>query len=209
MVGIGTTTCLLPKRNQFPDSPDSSRMLTEGCSLERMATNYSGGTRPMENQFSDDEIRAYHEAGHTVVAYRLGLDLWYVTIDPENGVSAQTRFRSEKGIRSPDEMDVARHLLKCNLGGLTAVGILMDLPHKWDMGRDGDDLKKCMRICGTLGLTDAHAWPFLDQIQVDLHRYLSAEHNWRDVQAVAAELLRNRRLTYDEVAAILGEGPQP
>ncbi len=163
----------------------------------------------MDEQSSDDEIKAYHEAGHAVVAYRLGFDLWYVTIDPENGVAAQTRFRSEKGIQSPGEMDAARHLLKCNLGGLTAVGILIGLPHKWNMGRDRDDVMKCMRICRILGLTDAHAWPFLGQIQADLHRYLSAEHNWSDVQAMAAELLRNRRLTYDQVAAILREGPQP
>ncbi len=164
---------------------------------------------PLEKQFSDDEIRAYHEAGHTVVAYRLGLDLWYATIDPENGVPAQTRFRSEKGIQSPGEVDAARDLFKCVLAGLTAVGILIGLPHKWNMGRDGDDVKKCMRMCGTLGLTDAQAWPLLDKMQADLRRYLSAENNWRDVQAVAAELLRNRRLTYNEVAAILREGPEP
>ena len=145
-----------------------------------------------------DEIKAYHEAGHAVVAHCLPFDVGRITIDEENGVLAHANFRPKDG-RRPE----ARYWVRCYLAGLTAVAIHTGSPDKWNSFRDKNDMQKCYEICGRLGFKATEADSFIEQEQKETRRLLSEERNWNIVEALASALLTDRTLSLDEANSIL------
>jgi ATP-dependent Zn protease len=136
-----------------------------------------------------DDVTAFHEAGHAVVALVLGRPVQHVSILPTREFLGLCRFG--KAVVRPSEDWVEREIL-ISLGGIAAEALHTG-EHDWD-GAERDH-----RFVRELSLQRAGNERAAERLERRLlskaEHLLSRPAHWRAVERIAAELLRVREIS--------------
>jgi Peptidase family M41 len=153
------------------------------------------------------EATAHHEAGHAVVAWSLGIPLRHATIIPDEDSIGHVLFHKlpkwcEENSRSysPDRARIfMEKRIQINLAGQIAEKVFRGRrPNRYSHRSDDDhSVDIAIRFAGTGEIATAWLhWLFLNtRARVEL--------NWKQIQAVASELVKHRRLSNTEVIAAI------
>ncbi len=130
-----------------------------------------------------DEVTAYHEAGHAVIALALGRTIHKVSVLPNRERMGEVRF--SKGAKPTD--DWAEREILIALGGMAA-----EAQHTgtYAMDEATQDLRFVRRLA--LERKSERQVERYEQRMLDKVEYMLAdEGNWRAVKLIAAELLKH------------------
>jgi hypothetical protein len=148
---------------------------------------------------TESKHTAYHEAGHAVVALRLGYEVGKVTIKPRYGSLGRTEIRH----RSPSPDDI-----RFDLAGALAEALVN--PNRWEIQfgarADWQFTRRSVRKFVALGFINGREGDVL--IDELLHETRALV--WRDRKAiarVAAALLKHATFTGDDIKRIMEEVP--
>lgn len=161
------------------------------------------------------ELRAYHEAGHAVVALLRGFAVTRITIVRRGRVGGSTAFQFRLPRRGPPGTvrSLARAGAAVALGGSVAQDVVLlrrgflafDLrtgaPFPLFAPGAQDDEVVALRFAGRLYRSAAARRAFLRRMRASTERLLLRPRSWAAVRALAGALRRERTLTGDEVAA--------
>ncbi|VTR91791.1 cell division protein : Peptidase M41 OS=Planctomyces limnophilus (strain ATCC 43296 / DSM 3776 / IFAM 1008 / 290) GN=Plim_1194 PE=4 SV=1: Peptidase_M41 [Gemmata massiliana] len=131
-----------------------------------------------------DEVTAYHEAGHAVIALALGRTIHKVSVLPNRERMGECRFG--RGSAKPTDDWVEREILIA-LGGMAA-----EARHTGTYATEeaGQDLRFVRRLA--LERKSDRQVERYEQRMLDKVEYMLAdEGNWKAVQLIAAELLKH------------------
>lgn len=145
----------------------------------------------------EDELVAFHEAGHVVVALELGQRIIGVSVD---GAGGNVRFDLDGILADSDEF--LRRSIRICLAGMFAsarrTSIIGERPLE-QVGGSMDDYIKADTLAGMVGDRFAET----DAAEADVLRLFHDPCVWAKVERVAAALLERRTLTGEQVAAII------
>lgn len=131
-----------------------------------------------------DEVTAYHEAGHAVVALALGRTIHKVTVLPNRERLGECRFG--KGNVRPTDDWLEREILIA-LGGLAAEARFTGT---YATAEAGQDLRFVRRLA--LERKSERAVERYERRMLDNVEYMLAdEGTWRAVELIAAELMKH------------------
>ncbi len=135
-----------------------------------------------------DEITAYHEAGHAVLALILGRPVQCVSILPDREHLGICEFG--KGVYRPSEDWLEREILIA-LGGIAAESRFTGV-YAWDgAARDQQYVHRLtVQRAG-----ESRAERLQRRLLAKAEHYLAEAGNWRAVELIAAELLRQREIS--------------
>ena len=131
-----------------------------------------------------DEVTAYHEAGHAVVALVLGRPVQRVSVLPDREELGHCLFR--KGVFRPSEDWLEREILIA-LGGIAAEARHTGR-HDWDGA--SRDHRYVRRLAGERA-GERRAERLERRLLAKAEHLLSREGHWRAVELIAAELIRH------------------
>jgi ATP-dependent Zn protease len=147
--------------------------------------------------------RAYHEAGHAIVAISSAHRIRSVTIDKRGSHAGEVESEAEG-----DHPEAELRHLRVLLGGFGAEVIAAadgDIDHDDSLGFR-EDLARAMDVIRSLVGEDERARAqVLDAESRSVNELL--HRKWEDVRALARALVDRRTLDGAEVAAILRSGP--
>lgn len=148
-------------------------------------------------------LTAYHEAGHAVMAQLCGQQVTEVEIvgdDELSGSVRSLRFAEEHGSEHDPSIPTApieRRLL-CTAAGMVAEAMVSG-HRNWDEG--SEDLDTAVRLAMQVVGDCERVLPFLEMVGDHIEDLLRG--SWPAVEALAAALLENQRLTGEEVRRLL------
>lgn len=151
---------------------------------------------PTKQSEEPDKLRAYHEAGHAVMAFHKGGIFFGITIAKKivnfkkldaDGIFVGLRWPSKKGTRKNKGLVL--------LAGLTAVGILRGATTQYHRDRDKSDMDSFFQL---FPKKEDRCAKWLEWCG-EANQFLSQTTVWSQVKVVATTLLKQRVLTYDEV----------
>ena len=157
---------------------------------------------------ADEAVRltAIHEAGHAVMAHLCGQQITEVEIegdDEHTGSVRSLRFVEER----PDEIDpnlptapLERRLL-CTVAGMVAEAMASGRGG-WDEG--SEDLDAAVRLAIRVVGDCERVVPFLETARAHAEDLLRSR--WPEVERLACELVKNRRLSGEDVRRLLDSG---
>jgi hypothetical protein len=159
------------------------------------------------NEANERRRTAYHEAGHAVMAFELGLSIREVTIVPDDAGNFLGRVTGTP--LGPDvmarfaEYDPDRHLVEQLIMFPLAGGIAeQELTGQVENLGDEDDLTNsfdlALRVCGS----DEEANLFVEGLWERTRAQIQSPPTWAAVEAVAAALLGQQRLSGRKARAI-------
>lgn len=180
---------------------------------------YSSEMAGRENMARNNELAtAYHEAGHAVVAFYLCIAFKYVTIIPGKGCFGHLKpkplFRSSENpgvicrLFHDNKYDRVRRKAEKNATVLMA-GMEAQRRFRPSSVRSYHGTKDDTDVLDYLEYfaADKELWFWQKQLRAQA-KNLIASH-WPAVEAVAAALLERKRLTGDEVRAVIDAASQP
>ena len=135
-----------------------------------------------------DEVTAYHEAGHAVIALALGRTVHTATVRPNRERLGEVRFA--KGAARPTDDWVEREILIA-LGGMAA-----EARHTgtYEPAAAAQDLRFVRRLA--LERKSDRQVERYEQRMLDKVEYMLAdEGHWRAVELIAAELMRHGEIS--------------
>ena len=137
---------------------------------------------------TSDQMTAYHEAGHAVLALLLGRPVQCVSILPEREHLGICEFG--KGVYRPSEDWLEREILIA-LGGIAAEARFTGV-YAWDAAaRDQQYVHRLtVQRAG-----ERRAERLQRRLLAKAEHYLADEGCWRAVELIAAELLRQREIS--------------
>jgi Peptidase family M41 len=151
------------------------------------------------------ERTAYHEAGHAVVAMKLDRRFHHVTIEPGDGSLGHVlhekfsrRFRPdiELGFRARETID--DHCL-ISMAGMAADSRFIGRD-TWDGG--GQDTHQAIDLAARLGYDNQVLGHYIPFMRARVDGLMRSDRVWSQVQAVAAALLEQRTLTWDQAKEV-------
>ena len=135
-----------------------------------------------------EEITAYHEAGHAVVALALGRPVQHVSILPDRNLLGWCEFK--KGVFRPSEDWVEREVLIA-LAGMAAEARLTG---NYSYEGAAIDLRYARRLLvGRAG--DRRADRLERRLLSKVENLLADDGNWLAVEAIARELLAQKSIS--------------
>ncbi|MCA9155895.1 MAG: hypothetical protein KDA38_13955 [Planctomycetales bacterium] len=155
-----------------------------------------------------DELTAYHEAGHVLVALLLGAEIHSATIDPdrddgpERHGDTQIVWRNDGS--SPREM--AERAVQVALAGPVAERLYGGEPfHPGFVAEWADDWRLAWDAAATLIADERRRVHYLEQTTLRLHRRLDQEPYWSALAALADNLLAHETLEGEQIDEIVAE----
>jgi Peptidase family M41 len=156
---------------------------------------------------SDLECVAYHEAGHAVAAYNLKRRFNYVTIIREDDTLGQCRFTPYKNFRPDiysDNKTKARveQAIVMLFAGAAAEN---KLAGKRNRAGEDDDFQKAVNLAASQCGSDEEVGAYLNWLWVRTRVLLDLPWLWAAVEALAQELLKYRKVSYQKACKIIKE----
>jgi ATP-dependent Zn protease len=129
-----------------------------------------------------DEVTAYHEAGHAVVALALGRPVHKVSVLPNQDLLGQCHFR--KGVFRPSDDWVEQELL------IALAGMAAEARHTGGYCRDGAarDLRYARKLAAQRA-GDRGAERLERRMLAKVENLLGDDGLWKAVELIAAELV--------------------
>jgi hypothetical protein len=154
--------------------------------------------------------RAYHEAGHAVVRWRQARKICYLTLEPTSHSAAHVAIpREPKFVGGDPHMQDLRRLRRelafCCAGSAAEAVLRGDFRDDYmilDGHGPGGDRYKALSYMETMGIKEQARMPFLFRAYFKTREWLRKPAVWCQVEAMAEELIRRRRLTGAEAKAI-------
>lgn len=153
-------------------------------------------------------LTAIHEAGHTVAAYYLNVRIEHVTIVPAKDYRGRLKHTAvrfgrhglfDDSVRGTDRAE--RHIMVCYAGELAQRKLAPR--SKWHIG-GSDDNQRAMDLFWHIASADEKTRN-LHLALLWRRTEVLVEVRWKDIQAVAAALLKHGTLDADEVAVTIAE----
>jgi hypothetical protein len=158
----------------------ASAIHTQSLHDQTTKTRYSDGMEPQPH----DEVTAYHEAGHAVIALALGRVIHKVSVLPNQQRLGECRFG--KGNAKPTDDWVEREIL-ISLGGMAAEARFTGT---YATEEAAQDLRFVRRLA--LERKSERAVERYEQRMLSKVEYMLAdEGTWKAVVLIAAELVKN------------------
>jgi len=162
---------------------------------------------------SQERLRAtaYHEAGHAVVSWVVGLEMEGASIEPQGSSLGRVSFADMKYMEVYDEI-ASRYLLS-SYAGVKAVELHTGRPTAPDDPNteprvEGSDWDSITALTLTLaGPDESEQVALQEQAEEKARRIL--HENWRGVESVAEALLRHRILGSAHLSKVLEEASCP
>jgi hypothetical protein len=158
----------------------------------------------MEN---DDLRKAYHEAGHVLMAWELGLSIRYSTILPTGKGEAHTEL-DDPLLQGPepwmsDTMSALEAKTMMGLAGMVAESILCGDPKVTEDRKKRHDLdwKKVVESAGERCIIVNEQEPYIRWLE--LRTRVILEYWWRAVEALVGRFQETPRLERDDIYRIL------
>jgi ATP-dependent Zn protease len=131
-----------------------------------------------------DEVTAYHEAGHAVMALALGRPVTAVSILPDRRFLGVCEFG--KAVFRPSEDWLQREIL------IALAGIAAEARHTGEYAWDAADHDRVYaeELAAQRAGSDRKTQRLMRRLLSKAEHLLSREENWRAVEKLAAELLR-------------------
>lgn len=153
-----------------------------------------------------EELTAYHEAGHAVMAHLVGGIVDRVTIEPEDDAGPE-RFGDIK-VRWPRaRMSAAQHaqrLVQVCLAGPVAEMIYSGDPyHPGLVAEWAADWRAAWSAAIPLHAQDEPRLRYLEQTSIQLYHRLQRDDIWSALASVADNLLAHETLDEDQFAEIV------
>jgi ATP-dependent Zn protease len=130
-----------------------------------------------------DEVTAYHEAGHAVVALAVGRNVQRVSVIPGQELLGKCEFK--KAVFRPSE-DWLENEMLISLAGLAA-----EARHtgSYDLAAAGQDLRYVRRLALQRS-SERAVERFEKRMLSKVENLLADEGHWRAVELIAAELVK-------------------
>jgi hypothetical protein len=162
---------------------------------------------------SEEKLRvtAYHEAGHAVASWVVGLETEGASIERQENSLGRVTFAEIEAIEVYDEL-MDRHLLS-SYAGVKAVELYTGRPTdpddpNMDPSYKGSDWDEVMDLTLRLAGPEESAQVALQEQAEEKAQRILREH-WSGVEAVADALLRRRSLNSADLSRILKEANCP
>ncbi len=152
-------------------------------------------------------LTAYHEAGHAVVSWVVGLEMEGASIEPQASSLGRVSFADLEAMEAYDEI-MLRYLVS-SYAGVKAVELCTGRPTapddpNTDPRVEGSDWDAIMALTLTLaGPEEREQVAVQQQAEEDAQRIL--RENWCGIEAVAYALLKHRSLDSADLSRILEE----
>ena len=159
-----------------------------------------------ELAYTREEV-AYHEAGHAVMAYFLGVRVLSASIQPEEGISeGHVLFPGVptwvENNDSPRAYRWLEYSVRVAMAGPVAYRIHTGTHSEHAASSDSRQaVDLAYHACGST--RQVEAW--LHWLHVVVEEYLSSPMRWKAVEAVAAALLKHKRLSGRRLRKIIQE----
>lgn len=152
----------------------------------------------------DEELTAWHEAGHALMAVVRGGRIVHVSIEPENDLGP-LRF-GESIVQWPPSprSQIELSEIHVSLAGPVAEMIYAgDQQPVAEVPEFADDWQRCVDNVRALTSDLESQWRMLTRAQEWLHHFFDQEHCWAAVSAIADELLTHETIEHDCVSEIV------
>jgi len=146
---------------------------------------------PRPNRHPGRKALAYHEAGHAVIGYAMGLEIEQVTIIPGEGSLGRCRYQGWDEAEAVD-LDTALIVI---LAGAVAEEIAVGAPSR------GADERRALALSLSHGISEAAAAERILGARRFVDRFL--EDHWPIVKALAAVLRKERALDGAQAHAVI------
>lgn len=153
-----------------------------------------------------DEVSAYHEAGHALMAILLGARVASVSIDPDwdDGPARFAEAHIEWPAEFISEADRTKKFIQVALAGPVAEMIYSGDPfHPGLIPEWADDWRIAWHEAATLHRQELSRLRFLEQMTATLYQELHRDDNWAALAAIVDSLLAHERLESEEVHEIV------
>jgi hypothetical protein len=147
---------------------------------------------PRPHRHPGRKALAYHEAGHAVIGYAIGLEIEQVTIVPGEGSLGRCRYQGWDDEQAEADFDTALIVI---LAGAVAEEIAMGAPSR------GADEPKALSLVLSQGISEAAAARRIAETRMLVSRFL--EGHWPVVKALAVALRKDRVLEGPQAVAVI------
>jgi hypothetical protein len=152
-------------------------------------------------------LTAYHEAGHAVASWVVGLEMEAPSIEPQGSSLGRVGFTDMEAMEVYDDI-LYRHLVS-SYAGVKAVELCTGRPTdpddpNMDPSYKGSDWDGIMDLTLRLGGPEESGQAAVQE-RAEEEAQRTLRENWRGVEAVANALLRHRSLNSENLSRILEE----
>jgi ATP-dependent Zn protease len=153
-----------------------------------------------------EEISAYHESGHALVAISVGARVRSVTIEPEwdDGPRRHADIQVEwPNARRADRKQSEKLVLVALAGPVAEMLHTGDPYHPGLIAEWADDWRLAWEAAAGPYPDERARLAYLERTTADLHRWLSRDDRWAALAAIVDELVAHETLEGDEVHEIV------
>jgi Bacterial RNA polymerase, alpha chain C terminal domain len=143
----------------------------------------------------DDELTAYHEAGHAVTMWKLGLGLARVTIESTHGLRGSTKSVREYAFTAEDNVCIRRFAVEQNGVVLHAGGVAEHLLHPSTTCAQSEiDHQRVHTLMSVVEDDGSIQLAWCNYLWQRAHSFLAWPGQWYLVIGLARQLLEHRSL---------------
>jgi ATP-dependent Zn protease len=149
------------------------------------------------------EVSAYHEAGHALMAFCVGAEVRQMTIEPQHD-DRPPRFADIEVVWPADPQTDrywCERAIRVALAGPVAEMIYRGEPwHPGFVAEWAADWQLAWESAAGLHRAERPRLRYLEQVTVDVHRFLRADAHWAALAALVDELLAHETLEGEQIA---------
>ncbi len=152
-----------------------------------------------------EKATAFHEAGHAVAAYGLGIKLKKATIVPdlknEYRGAVETvppkRFRADYDMTTRKRTIIEKQVMMSFAGGIAA----KKYTGRFNRFGAGEDHRQAVKLADCVTGSPEETEAYIKWLWIRTDTFV--EVNWKIIELVAAELLAKKTLSYFEIESVI------